>query len=225
MNRFLWVLCTLAVASLPAAADAFWGENFDQYAPGTSLHGVNGWEGWLHDPSLTGYVSDLYARSLPNSCRIQGLSDLVHPYSGYTRGFWQYTTWMYIPEEFSGQTYFILLNTYGAASNWSVQVGFENGQVVNSGVSGGTLPWILGEWVELRVAIDLDSDHVTFYYGGDVLYTGTWTQEVSGNGVCALTAVDLFANFATPVYYDDMWIGAPVPTEQETWGGVKALFD
>lgn len=225
MNRFLLVLCTLFLASLSDVVHAFWGENFDQYASGTSLHGVGGWEGWLNDPTATGYVSDLYARSGPNSCQIQGRSDLVHPHVGYSHGFCQYTTWMYIPEEFSGQTYFILLNTYGANSNWSVQVCFENGQVVNNGVTGGTLPWIVGEWVELRVSIDMDSDYVAFYYDDDVLYTGTWTEEVSGGGVRALTAVDLFANDATPVYYDDLWIGAPVAIEQETWGGVKALFD
>ena len=76
--------------------------------------------------------------------------------------------------------------------------------MVNTGVSGGTLPLIKGAWVELRVEIDFTDDVCAFYYGGQLLYEGTWTEEVSGGGISNLAAVDLFANGASSIYYDDL---------------------
>ncbi len=226
MKRLLLVLCTLAMgALLPAAVQADWMDDFESYAPGTSLHGVGGWIGWLNDPAATAYVSNLYAHGGSNSVAITGPSDLVHRYAGYTSGMWTYTAWMYIPTNFTGQTYFILLNTYAATQNWSVQVYFQNGQVVNEFLPGAALPWILGQWVELRLEIDLDNDLQTFYYGGNVLYTSSWTDGASGGGALNIGAVDLYANGASPVYYDDMSLeSGVVATEPTTWGTVKALF-
>lgn len=226
MKRLILIVCTVALAALAPVAQAQWMEDFEGYAPGTSLHGVGGWIGWNSDPAATAYVTDLYANSGSNSVEIVGLSDLVHRYSGYTSGTWVYTTWMYIPENFTGQTYFILVNTYPATANqhWSVQVYFQNGQVVNSGLSGGALPWVIGEWAELRLVIDLDNDIQTFYYNGDQLYTGTWTGEQVAGGALAIGAVDLYANGASPVYYDDMVLDREVGVEATTLSNIKALF-
>jgi hypothetical protein len=229
MKRLLLVACTLAMAALvPAAAMADWMEGFETYAPGTSLHGVGGWQGWNNDPAATAYVSNLYAHGGTNSVAITGASDLVQRYNGYDSGTWTYTAWMYMPANFTGQTYFILVNTYPATANqhWSVQVYFQNGQVVNSGLTGGTLPWILGQWVELRLEIDLVNDLQIFYYGGNVLYTATWTGEQVAGGALNIAAVDLYANSASPVYYDDMSLASgSVAVEHTTWGNVKSLFN
>jgi hypothetical protein len=229
MKRLLLTICTVSlVALVPAAALADWQDGFEAYAPGTSLHGVGGWIGWNSDPAATAYVSNLYAHGGSNSVEITGLSDLVHRYSGYTSGTWTYTTWMYIPNDFTGQTYFILTNTYPATVNghWSVQVTFQDGQVVNTGLSGGSLPWIQGQWVEMNVVIDLANDMQIFYYNGDVLYSAPWTTEQAPGGALAIGAVDLYANGASPVYYDDLsLVSGVVATEATTWGGVKALFD
>jgi hypothetical protein len=137
-------------------------------------------------------------------------SDLVHEYSGYDDGFWTYTAWQYMPSDFSGESYFLLLNQYddaGATNNWSVQVHFNStsGLVIADGVgAGNTLPLVTGQWVELRVEIDLVNDFQEFYYDGQMLYSGSWSDGVSGGGITSIGAVDLYANGASAVYYDDL---------------------
>lgn len=192
-----------------------WSDNFDSYATGSQVHGQGGWKGWFNDPLAGALTSSNYKRSAPNSVDILGASDLVHEYSGYTSGQWIYTAWQYVPGAFTGQSYFILLNTYndaGSGLNWSVQVQFDAAvnQVINSGFTGGALSLLKDQWVELRVEIDLDADTQTFYYNNQVLYTGSWTGEVSGSGALNIGAVDLFANNASSVYYDDVSLASPV---------------
>jgi len=74
-----------------------------------------------------------------------------------------------------------------------------------------TLPLVRGEWVEIRVEIDLDNDTQAVYYGGDLLFQDTWTGGMSGGGILSIAAVDLFANNASAVYYDDMWLTSALP--------------
>jgi subtilisin family serine protease/subtilisin-like proprotein convertase family protein len=199
----------------PAAPLTDWMDDFDSYATGSQLHGQGGWKGWFNDPSAGALTSDAQANSAPNSAAILGATDLVREYSGYTSGTWTYTAWQYIPTDFVGQSYFIMLNSYddaGTNLNWSVQV-MLNGTanvVSNDGASGGTLPLIRGQWVELRLEIDLDADTQAFYYDNQLLYAGTWTNEVSGGGTLNIGAVDLYANGASVVYYDDMSLVAPI---------------
>ncbi len=189
-------------------AQGGWNEDFDSYATGSQMHGQGGWKGWDNDPSFGALTTSTQARSAPNSVAIVGASDLVHEYSGSTSGNWIYTAWQYVPNGFSGESFFILLNTYadGGTKNWSVQVSFNSAtnQVTNTGSSGGTLPLVKGQWVELRVEIDLDNDTQDFYYDNQLLYSGTWTGEVSGGGALNIGAVDLFANSSSVVGYDDM---------------------
>ena len=224
--KYLALLCVLAAIALPVAAQADWTENFDSYAVGSGLHGQGGWEGWLGDPTWNAYITDVVSLSPMNSVEITGTSDMVHPYTGYSTSQWIYTAHQYIPSSFSGQTYFIMLNTYAGTQNWSIQVAFTGGMVVNEGISGGTLPIAYDRWVEIRVMIDLAANMQTFYYNGQVLYVGTWTGEVSTGGALNIGAVDLFANGASPVYYDDLSLvqDIPVPADETSWGGVKGLF-
>ena len=193
-----------------------WSDNFDSYPPGSQMHGQGGWKGWFNDPNAGAFLTDTPSLSAPNAVDIVGASDLVHEYSGYTSGLWTYTAWQYVPGSFSGTSYFILLNSYddaGADMNWSTQVTFDSGSalVSNTGASGGTLPLVTDEWVEIRVEIDLDNDTQTFYYDGQLLYSGTWTDEVSGGGALTIEAVDLYANSASSVYYDDLSLIGPPP--------------
>jgi hypothetical protein len=195
-------------AAAPELAGTNWIEHFDTYATGSQMHGQGGWKGWFNDPAAGALTSDVQARSPLNSVDINGSTDLVHEYSGNTE-VWTYTAWQYLPSSFSGTTYFIMLNSYddaGANLNWSVQVNFDSasGTVTNEGASGGALAILYDQWVEIRVVIDLTGNTQTFYYGGQMLYTGTWTEEVSGGGALTIGAVDLFANGASTVYYDDI---------------------
>jgi hypothetical protein len=191
-----------------------WADNFDSYATDVSLHGLGGWKGWQNSPAATAYTSGTQALSTPNSVDISSATDLVHEYSGYIAGEWVYTAWQYIPTDFAGESYFILLNQYddaGNTLNWSVQVNFSSStnQVENTGASGGTLPLIKGTWVELRTEIDLTNDLCAFYYGGQLLYQATWTGEVSGGGINNIAALDLFANGASSIYYDNISLTPP----------------
>jgi N-acetylneuraminic acid mutarotase len=190
-------------------------ENFDSYANDSQMHGQGGWKGWFNDPAAGAFVRDDQAHSAPHSVEIAGASDLVHEYSGYTTGSWTYTAWQYIPASLTGQTYFILLNSYddaGSNLNWSLEMQFDSttDTVYNDGLAGGTLPMIYDQWVEIRVEIDLDADTQTVFYGGDLLFTGSWTEGMSGSGALNIAAVDLYAGSgASAIYYDDISLAAP----------------
>ena len=205
-----------------------WSDNFDSYATDLQLHGVGGWKGWANDPNAGAFTRDEQALSTPNSVEIVGASDLVHEYSGYDTGWWVYTAWQYVPSTFSGQSYFILLNTYndgGVGLNWSTQVyaDADLDLVVNAGATPGTLPLIYDQWVELRVEIDLVNDTQDFYYDGQLLYAGTWTDENSGGGALNIGAVDLFANGATAVYYDNISLVENAPEVCDMIGEIDWL--
>jgi hypothetical protein len=61
------------------------------------MHGQGGWKGWDNDENFTAYVSSKVSRSSPHSIDIYKLTDLVHEYSGYTRGEYVYIAYVYIP--------------------------------------------------------------------------------------------------------------------------------
>jgi hypothetical protein len=225
---FLGTIALLAF--VPAAAQADWFEDFEAYEPGSGLHGQGGWMGWNEDPAADAYVSIDYAHGGMQSAVILGTSDIVQEYAGYTTGIWEYVAWMYIPGNFAGQTYFIMLNTYvpNGTNNWSVQVDFDSadGMVTADQTDpAAALPMITDQWVELKLLIDLDNDLQTFYYNSEMLYEASWTDGVSGGGVLNIGAVDLYGNSASPVYYDDMMLQpAGVATEQTSWSQIKGMY-
>ncbi len=216
-KRIFLVILPLALllALMPlmvSAAGGPWEDDFDSYPTGSPLHGVGGWKGWQNNPAFGASTTDVQARSAPNSVDILGASDLVHEYTA-SSGQWVYTAWMYIPGNMTGQSYFIMLNQYDdacATCNWSVQTHFNSatGLMTDDG-TGATQPYITDQWVEIRLEIDLDADTQAFYYNGALFYTGTWSGHISGGGITAIGAVDLFANNATSVYYDDMSLLPP----------------
>jgi len=208
MKRLAALAAVVAVAGLSSFAGANWWEDFDSYAAGSGLHGQGGWKGWGDDPTWDAFVTDEMSHSAPNSLDVMVDSDIVHEFEGYTSGLWTFSAWQYIPTGFEGSSYFILLNSYtddGSNNNWSAQVRFDSSiGMVESEFEGEQLPLIFDEWVELKVEIDLDMDMQTFYYGGDMLYMKSWTEGVSGGGALNIAALDLFANGATSIYYDDL---------------------
>jgi len=198
-----------------------WSDNFDSYQNGQFLDGGpddGGWKGWDNDPAAGAYVTDVQSRSSPHSVEIAGPTDLVHEYAGYTSGKWTYTAWQYIPDDFVGDTYFILLSDYtdgaGQGNTWVVQLSFnsETG-LVESQFSGETLNFITGQWVEIRCEIDLDGDWLEIYYNNLLLAEHPYsdTAQGGGGGPLIIDAVDLFANGASPVYYDDISLTGEAP--------------
>ena len=122
-----------------------------------------------------------------------------------------------------------MLNQYddaGATNNWSTQVHFNstNDLVIADGVGAGpTLPIVYDQWVELRVEIDLVNDEQEFFYDGQLLYAGSWSDGVSGGGITSIGAVDLFANGASAVYYDNMSLVEAEPGPCDEAGDVSWL--
>ena len=187
-----------------------WSDDFSSYTLGQFLDGGTddgGWKGWDNNAALGAYVVDDQEKSVPYSVEIAGDSDLVHEYAGYTTGQWTYTAWQYIPSDFVGETGFMLLNTYedGGEKSWSTQLRFnaDSGAVI-SDPELNELWLVYDEWVEIRVEIDLDADIQDIYYDGDLIVSKSWKDGVTGGGIANIAAVDLFANYATAVFYDDM---------------------
>ena len=216
--------CTMANANEETAImtmDPVWEENFDSYENGSSMHGQGGWKGWDNDPIWTAYVTDVESQSAPQSVDIKENADLVHEYDGLTAGQFVFTAWQYIPTEFEGNSYFILLSHYedfgGQDLNkWALQLRFDSAnEIVESEHGGPSLDLITGRWVEIRTEIDLDIDEYSCYYDNELLETKAWTAGPNNDftGYLEIDAVDLFANGATTVYYDDLSIEGEV-TEQ-----------
>jgi len=207
---FVPVCALLCTTALQAQA---WSDNFDSYAPGPVV-GVGGWEEWGPGAGANVVNNHPSMLSAPNAIDIVGATDLVHQYPGVTSGKWVYRTMQYIPANTTGNTYFILLNTYNSASaiyNWSVQVEFDPVALTVTGDFGasnnGVATLIPDTWVEIKVFIDLDNDITEFFYNGEQVGPAySWTGGVfgAGGGVSSVAAVDLYANSATSVYYDDM---------------------
>ena len=203
--RALLLFGAMAVLALMStSAIAQWADDFDSYETDISLHGVGGWKGWDNDPAWTAYTRDEQALSPPNSVEIVDNADLVHEY-GYAGGQWTYTAMQYVPSNLSGMSYFIIQNMYndGGPYNWSIQIPFDSATgLLTDDHTGGTLPIIYDAWTEIRVEIDLDTDWREVYYGGALLGARTWTT--GDASLLEIGSVDLFANGASPVYYDDM---------------------
>jgi hypothetical protein len=200
----------------PVARD--WSDNFDNYTNGQLLDGTaddGGWRGWDNSSAAAGRVSDAQSRSAPYSDQIWANSDNIHEYTGYTSGQWVYSAWQYIPTNFTGTTYFNLFSDYldgqGQSNQWALQIAFYAQGFLNSEYDGITMPIIKGQWVELRTVIDLIADNMQFYYNNQLVIEKAWTAGPNnqGLGFLVISAVDLFANLSSPVYYDDFSLAPP----------------
>ncbi|MBN1280386.1 MAG: PKD domain-containing protein, partial [Candidatus Thermoplasmatota archaeon] len=213
---FLGASATMAIAKDSQklhTMERTWSDDFEAYTVGQMLDGTpddGGWKGWGNLPSAGAPVVDTYAHGGTKSVQIDLGADLVHEYTGYSSGEWVYTAWQYIPNDFVGMSYFIMLSAYddaGATNVWTVQISFDSElDLVTTEFNGFTLPLTYGQWVEIRCEIDLTTDWLKMYYNGMLLDEHAWTDTVQGGGggTLNIAAVDLFANGASPVYYDDI---------------------
>ncbi len=199
------VTLALALYAAPLAVNgATFFEDFEAYAPGSDLHGQGGWKGWANDPAAGALASNAYSYSGPTSVAIAGASDLVHEFSGVTSGQWVFSTMLHIPSVAAGQTYLILMSSYsddGASNVWSLQTNFnmDTGLVTSEMGGGGTLALVKDMWVPFRAEIDLDANTFSEFYNDQLLGSGTWST-----GPVQVQAIDLFANNAGAVYYDNI---------------------
>lgn len=111
---------------------------------------------------------------------------------------------------FRGDPYFILLSDYtdgeGDENLWALQLRFDiELGIVESEFDNKTLPLVTDKWVEIRIEIDLNSDWVKMYYNGSILHQKAWSAgpDNQGNGIVNISAVNLFSDSQTSVYFDD----------------------
>lgn len=215
MRPFFHRLSLAAVMLFASCAAPVFGaivfqDNFDSYANGQDLHGVNGWKGWDNLAAASALVSNTVSSSTPNSVAIAPASDLVHQFSVPSSGIYNFSIDTFVPTGSTGQQWFILLNTYndGGPYNWSLQQVFDNnsGLIGNADNHGVATPIIYNQWVPLNVVIDLGANTQSLSYGGTPLFSGvSWTEAVgSGGGALAIGAVDLFGNGASTIFYDNL---------------------
>lgn len=211
-----------------------WYEDFDAYAATSQVVGQGGWEEW--GPGAGALVSNAQSLSAPNAIDINGPTDLVHQYS-ISSGTWVYRLRQFVPTGMTGQSYCILLNTYAYPSgpySWSAQLKFDaaTGQVSQNcgGAAVISMPFVSGQWAEIKVVLYLDQDWVKIYYNGQLFDDPAvanhatlgggyrWSLGDFGTnttGAVHFGAVDLYANNATSVYYDDISL---TPLDWETIG-------
>jgi hypothetical protein len=157
--------------------------------------------------------------SAPNSVDVSAAnaSDNVHQYTGVNAGWWEYTTNVFVPTAYTGDTYFILMNQYGNAGpfNWSIEYkingtnntfsdDYTNGTAVPSGGNtrvGVNAALIRGAWTQIRVDFDLTNNYMQAFYNGAAISNGSW--KTSATSTLTLAAVDLFADTGTSVFYDN----------------------
>ncbi len=223
MRRFNSILVTIsALLLIVPAVNADWSDNFDSYINGSSLHGQGGWLGWEGDSTFTAYVTDAQALSAPHSVEIIPTSDIVHTFNE-SAGEWVMTASCYIPSASTGDQYFIMLNTYWPdPNNWSVQILFDSDAgTVTETFSGTSTAMITDQWVELRLEIDLGTSLYDVYYNGVYLITWVWND---GSGQDVISALDLFSDGGSTIYWDDCSLVSVGALEQSTWGSIKTIF-
>jgi len=189
------------------AAQAGLFDDFEGYALGSNLHGQGDWKGWDNAPGAGGTISSAFAASGAQSLMIEGTSDLVRTFSGFENGMYAVSLKQYIPSSSTGQTYVILLNRYqdGGPNDWSVQMeGQLNLNAIVSDFGQTSVAMIKDAWVEYRFDIDTSANTVSEYYNNQLVSTHQWRDLADPDGRNALGALDLFANGAGPVYYDDL---------------------
>jgi len=196
--------------TLSRGGSIVWSENFDSYVAGTLLGGQGGWFPWDNAPSADANVTNVQSLSPANSAEIMGTSDMVHEWTDINYGNCTFSAWTYVPADFVGQNYLILLSLYGgSASKWDLQIYFDAETLMLKDYDSiNETPYVIGEWSEIRVEIDFVNDWQNVYYNDVLWLSKSWTQGTSGGGYLEFAAIDLWANGATAVYWDDMSIWA-----------------
>ncbi len=215
------VMALLVLSAGVVASASVLNEGFESYVAGSAIHGQGGWKGWNGDAAAGASVSDAFAYSGSNSIAIAGASDLVHEFD-VAGGVWVFSAMQYIPSGGTGITYFILLNSYddGANQDWSIQTQYNLASgAITTWTGAVTTTVVFDQWVQLKYVIDLDNNTVDEYYNGTRIDTRQWDDNVHGT----IGAIDLFANGASAVYYDEIVLqtlaesqataSAPVPAD------------
>ena len=241
-----WIWAVVATGCMAAGANAQWADGFETYASGSVINGQGGWKQWDSAPNLTSivlssggsFVSHTGANCVGVFSDGAQTSDLVHEFTGYTSGNWDFKAYSYIPlanpapgqAALLGNVYFLLLNTYAdfGPYNWSVQLTMNPATGVWTVDAGSpataTGSLIFDTWVECKASIDLTADTCEVFYNTvSTAPAYSWTGGVfgGGGGVLNIACVDLYKGplpAGTPTaggYWDTVSLlggGVPPPT-------------
>ncbi len=203
MSGFKCSLAALALAwaCSSASAGVLYFEDFESFNAGLVLHNVADWEGWYGDAGSAAVVSAKYAFSGTKSVEVDSSADAVH-FFDIAEGKWVLTAMQYIPSGTSGVTRFHMQNTYGDSIGRSVQWSFSlgDGAIAEDYDKNASARIIYDKWIELKLVIDLDNDHLDQYYNGVLFSSRAWVN----SGSSKIRTIDLFGNGASSVYYDDI---------------------
>ena len=103
---------------------------------------------------------------------------------------------------------------------WSIQMQFDSNDGMlkvyyGNGLNTINIPYDTDRWVKIQAVIDLNENWTRIYYDDSLVAEYQWTGGVlgGGEGNLDISAVDLFANGASSVYYDDLKLEQiyPVP--------------
>ncbi|MEN6576402.1 MAG: discoidin domain-containing protein [Phycisphaerales bacterium] len=195
------VALTLVCACSNASAGVLYFEDFESFNAGVVLHEVADWEGWYGDAGAAAIVSDKFAYSGAKSVEVDSSADAVHLFD-IAEGKWVLTVMQYIPSGTSGITRFHMQNTYGDSIGRSVQWSFSlsDGVIGDDYDADASARIIYDQWIQLKLVIDLDNDHLDQYYNGVLFSSRAWVF----SGSSKIRTIDLYGNGASSVYYDDI---------------------
>lgn len=188
----------------------YWSDNFDSYTAGSLLGGQGGWFPWENAPAADANVTNVQSHSPDNSVEIKGNCDMVHEWENINYGNCTFRVWSYVPADFDGSAYIILLSLYGgSASKWDLQIHFNSATLMlEDSDSTNATPYEIAAWGEIRVEIDFVADWQKVYYNDILWLSKSWTAGATGGGYLALDAVDLYGESGSAVYYDDVSVWA-----------------
>jgi hypothetical protein len=206
MKRLFSALALVALAS--GVASAQWCDDLESYPLG-QINNPGGWRAWDNAPGAVGTISNAFARSGTKSMEIGLGADAIHEFTNVNSGAWTLTQYLYIPTGFLGTSYYILMNQYNDLGpyNWTLQVNWDDFsgmiQEVDTAIRPNNTPRpiVYDQWIELRCEFNLDNNTLVLFYNNQEVTNGPWLRDA--NSTLTLAAIDLYANLASNVYYDD----------------------
>jgi hypothetical protein len=218
MARFALAVGVCLFCAAPAVAETILADNFESYAPGQNINGVNGWYSALGNDSTD--PASIVTNAMSNS----GSKSLLF---GEVAGDTPRGVWYPFNDVTSGVLTTRFMLYWPSTTNGTLVVGADNSSYTDYkywrlGIRGpsdvgtvqddatGTLaaPLVYNAWKEVDVTVDLDRDVIDFEYNG----TSFGTRAYSGGAPNMINNLWIATSGAAyggdplngPVYVDDV---------------------
>ncbi|MGE3107888.1 MAG: DapH/DapD/GlmU-related protein [Phycisphaerales bacterium] len=237
-----------AIAGATGTAAAQVNDNFESYPLGP-ICGQGGWMEWFSSTDVCGAVSSEQAFSGSKSLKIvgsvggsTGQGDDTVQVLDIDQGHWVVTVQTFVPTDATGRAFIVMLNSYPANLNWSLDLEFNanTNQVRDlDRPTDPAVPLVRGQWVQVHLDIDLNNDRLNVWYGDQHLIVNkTWVDGASTDGEPTFQCLDFYADEPAPagqgtsgMYFDDIQTRpagqAPCPCDWNRNGTVDSqdFFD